>query len=211
MSNYYMPVEKRYNVEEFLEFVETESQKPGNENNRYELIDGLIYMMSYPSVTHHNICDFISTIFKGYFVSKGCTVIYGTVALFLFDRKHFTLFDPPKSKLKDYIGPDIMVICDKNVKIKNDGVHGVPDIIVEVASKSNSAHDYVRKLNSYFAFGVKEYWIIDPIKGKIKVYDMVSDPDKAIDHDYTFDHIVRSELYHDLYIDFKQFTGFVED
>ena len=209
MSNY-MPLEKRYNVEEFLEFLEMETQKPGNENNRYELIDGVIYMMGYPSMTHHNMCDFISTAFKSYFGNKGCTVIYGSVALFLFDKRHFALFDPPKSELSNYVGPDVMVICDKNTKIRDDGVFGAPDIIVEVVSKSNASNDYIRKLNPYFACGVKEYWIVDPIKRTIRVYDMVTDHNYSIGYNYTFDHIVRSELFLDLHIDFKLFTGFVE-
>ena len=210
MSNY-IPIEKRYNVEEFLKFVEAEIEKPNNENNRYELIDGIIYMMAYPSVTHHNICKFIDRKFDRYFENKGCTVFNGSVALFLFDKKYFALFDPPKSECKNYLGPDIMVVCDKNVKIKNEGVHGVPDLIVEVISKSNAANDYIKKLNAYFTFEVKEYWIVDPIKRKIRIYDMLTDPNYPIDYDYTFDHIVRSELFADLYIDFKQFAGFVED
>ena len=210
MSNY-APIEKRYNVEEFLAFIEEETQKPGNENNRYELIDGIIYMMAYPSMTHHNICKFVERLFENYFDSKGCTVIYGPVALFLFDRKYFALFAPPDSESKDYLGPDVMVVCDKNAMIKNDGVHGIPDIIVEVVSKSNAGHDYIRKLNAYFTFGVKEYWIVDPIKKKIRIYDMITDFNDPIEYNYTFDNIVRSELFPDLYIDFKQFTGFVED
>jgi len=206
----YMPIEKRYNVEEFLEFIDTETQKPGNVSNRYELIDGVIYMMSYPSVTHYNVCDFIAAAFKNYFANKGCAVFNGSVALFLFDKKHFALFDPPKSELSNYLGPDIMVICDKNTRIKDEGVYGAPDIIVEVISKSNASNDNIRKLNAYFAFGVKEYWIVNPIRKTIRIYDMITNVNYAMEYNYTFDHIVRSELFSDLYIDFKRFTGFVE-
>ena len=207
MTSDFLSAEKRYNVEEFLRFLEIEAQKPGNENTRYELIDGVIYMMAYPSVTHYNVCKFIEKAFEGYFSSKGCTVINGSVALFLFDEKSFAMFD--QSEGKDYVGPDLMVICDKDTRIKNDGIHGAPEIIVEVISKSNARHDYIRKLNTYFAFGVKEYWIVDPIKKRIRIYDMLKDD--PMEYNYTFDHVVRSELFADLYIDFRQFTGFVED
>jgi len=210
MSNY-VSAEKRYNVEEFLQFVEAETQKPGHENNRYELIDGIIYMMAFPSMTHYNVCKFIERAFDSYFGNKGCTVINGSVALFLYDKKLFALFNPPESKCKDYLGPDLMILCDKDVVIKNNGVYGIPDIVVEVISKSNAAHDYIRKLNAYFAFGVKEYWIVDPIKKKIRIYDMITDPNDPIEYNYSFDHVVRSELFADLYIDFKNFTGFVAD
>jgi len=38
----------------------------------------------------------------------------------------------------------------------------------------------------------------------------VTDPNYSIDYNYTFDHIVRSELFPDLHINFRQFTGFVD-
>jgi len=51
MSDYLIEP-REYNVGEFLEFVAAETQKPGRENNRYELIDGQIYMMSSPKGNH---------------------------------------------------------------------------------------------------------------------------------------------------------------
>ena len=210
MSNH-APIKKLYNVEEFLKFIEPETQKPGNENNRYELIDGIIYMMAYQSMTHYNICKFIESAFANYFENNGYIVINGSVALFLLDTKYFESFNPPKSECKDFFRPDLMVICDNNAEIKNDTVHSIPDIVVEVVSKSNAGHDYIRKLNAYYVFGVKEYWLVDPIKRKIRVYDMHTDFNDPREYDYTFDHIIRSELFDDLYVNFKQFTEFVED
>ena len=209
MSNY-APIEKRYNVDEFLEYTEAEKQKSGNENIRYELIDGIIYMMADPSVTHYNICKFVERIFDKYFAGKECIIFNGSVSLFLYDTKRFILFSPTKTECDHFLTPDLMVICNKDTTVNDEGVYGVPDLIVEVVSKSNSANDYVRKLNAYFVFGVKEYWIIDPIRRKVKIYDMLTDHNNPIDHDYTFDHIIRSELFNDLYVDLKLFKGFVE-
>ena len=207
MSNY-ASAEKIYNVEEFEKFVDEETRKPGNGNNRYELIDGVIYMMADPTITHYNVCKFIERAFDSYFWGKGCTVFNGSVSLHLF-KGHYTSFTPPKTKRRNYLTPDLMVICDKRAAEKDEGVFVPPDIVVEVVSKSNAGTDYIRKLNTYFTFGIKEYWIVDPIRKKIRIYDMFSDPADYKEYNYAFDNIVKSELFSDLCIDFKQFTGFV--
>lgn len=47
---------------------------------------------------------------------------------------------------------------------------GAPDFIIEILSPSNKAHDLVRKLNLYMKYGVKEYWIVDPMEKRIMIY-----------------------------------------
>jgi alanine racemase len=89
------------------------------------------------------------------------------------------------------------------MKRKLDGVYGPPDLVVEIVSKSNSLNDYVKKLNAYITFGVKEYWIVDPIKKKITVYDNTSD--EFAFYDYTFNDNVKSTVFDGLSIDFTQF------
>ena len=67
---------------------------------------------------------------------------------------------------KNYVEPDISVICDKS-KLNEKGCFGSPDWIIEVVSASSKRLDYHIKLFKYRTAGVKEYWIIDPFK---KVY-----------------------------------------
>jgi len=209
MSDNYAPFEKQYNAEEFLEYVEMESGKPGNENTRYELIDGVIYMMGSPNLTHYNLCKFIEKNFETYFERKGCDVYNGSVDLFLFDKKRFTVFSLSGNKCNNVVVPDLMVVCNKK-QIKKKGIFGAPDLVVEVTSESNSGNDYVRKLNAYLTFGVKEYWIVNPIKKTVRIYDMTIINNPA-EFNYTFVDIVKSELFNNLSIDFRQFTSFVED
>ena len=57
------------------------------------------------------------------------------------------------------------MICDPN-KLTDRGCDGAPDWIVEIISPATSSNDYVRKLNLYMDAGVKEYWIVDPLKKK---------------------------------------------
>ena len=63
---------------------------------------------------------------------------------------------------KNVVQLDIFVICDID-NIKNKIYEGIPTLIVEVVSPSNSSHDYITKLDLYARAGVEEYWIINPM------------------------------------------------
>ena len=53
---------------------------------------------------------------------------------------------------------------------RRNAIYGVPDMVVEVLSKSTRKIDLSLKKNSYEACGVKEYWIIDPWTKFVDVY-----------------------------------------
>jgi Uma2 family endonuclease len=61
------------------------------------------------------------------------------------------------------VQPDLVYISNEN-NLKPDarGLHGIPDLIIEVLSPGNKKHDQVTKKNLYEKFGVREYWIVDP-------------------------------------------------
>lgn len=63
-------------------------------------------------------------------------------------------------------------------------MYGAPDFIVEILSKSTKKKDPVIKLNKYLNAGVREYWMIDPMKKKVIVYDFAHDEYPVI---YGFD------------------------
>ena len=62
-----------------------------------------------------------------------------------------------------------MVVCDTD-KIKPDGVHGAPDLVVEVLSPGTAKNDKGRKKDTYAKHGVKEYWIVNPADKSVDVY-----------------------------------------
>ena len=98
------------------------------------------------------------------------------------------------------VEPDISVICDRN-KLTDRGCTGAPDWIIEIVSPSNSSHDYILKLNLYANAGVREYWIVDPVKESIFVYYLEQEHFKA--EAYTFQDKIKVNIYGDLYIDFS--------
>lgn len=123
---------------------------------REELIDGKIVAMSpRPGWNHITIAANIYNLFANYLHGKKCTAIPDGCDLFLTKEDHFV--------------PDMMVVCDRD-KIKTDGVHGAPDLVVEVLSPSTAKNDRFRKKNIYQLCGVREYWIADPANRMVEQY-----------------------------------------
>jgi Uma2 family endonuclease len=158
------------------------------EGKRAELIEGQIYDMAPPSRQHQKILMEISYQIKEYIKSKGgaCDVYPAPFAVFI-------------NADKNYLEPDISVICDPD-KLTDQGCNGAPDWIIEITSPGNAGHDYLRKLNLYNNAGVREYWIVDPQEEKILVYFFEAD---WIARSYTFKDKVKVNIYGDLEMDFN--------
>ena len=59
--------------------------------------------------------------------------------------------------------------------------------------------DYFTKLFKYRTAGVREYWLVDPIKNFVIVYNF----DRSDSEQYTFVDTIKAGIYDDLYIDFS--------
>jgi Uma2 family endonuclease len=46
--------------------------------------------------------------------------------------------------------------------LRPDGVHGPPDVVVEILSPSTGYYDMKKKFQVYERSGVQEYFIVDP-------------------------------------------------
>ena len=154
------------------------------DGQRAELIDGNIYMMAPPTTRHQRIVGALYTQIYNYLKgNRGkCEVIPSPFAVFLNDEKN-------------YVEPDISVICDPD-KIDDDGCHGAPDWIVEIVSPGSRRMDYMIKLFKYRSAGVREYWIVDPEKNRIIVYNFADDTMT----EYAFGDAVKAGIYNDLEI-----------
>jgi Uma2 family endonuclease len=170
-----------------------------SENERIEVIDGHIYAMSpAPSRAHQELIMFISNSIYNYINSnKGpCKVYPAPFDVFLFDTE--TL-----ETCKNIVQPDISVICDKN-KLTDKGCVGAPDLIIEVVSPYNPNSDYIRKLNLYDHFKVREYWIVNPMNETILIYRLDDKLQYCAPETYTFRNKVKVGIYENLEIDFSQ-------
>ena len=125
---------------------------------KVEVIDN-VKMMSPPAFSNHNrVKDNVFSIFKGYLRNNVCVPVG--------DGQKVVL---PSQKRGNYVVPDFFVFCDRS-KYKADGLHGSPDLVVEVLSPKTAKLDRGRKKDLYQQNDVKEYWIIEPDKKEIEVY-----------------------------------------
>lgn len=97
---------------------------------------------------------------------------------------------------QNYVEPDISVICDKS-KLTERGCNGAPDWIIEIISPSTSRIDYGIKLFKYRSAGVREYWIVNPLKKTVMIYDLEKDEQS---NQYDFEDTISSCIYNDLTI-----------
>jgi Uma2 family endonuclease len=65
--------------------------------------------------------------------------------------------------------PDAYIVGPDRVDIVGKDVDGPPDLVVEVLSPSGIRYDRVRKRDIYRYYGVREYWIVDPVARTIEV------------------------------------------
>lgn len=156
------------------------------EGQRAELINGQLYAMTPPSFKHQKLISQFTKILGNYIdAHQGeCEVIPAPFAVNL------------DSNDKDWVEPDISVICDKS-KLTDRGCSGAPDLIIEIVSPSSRKMDYSKKMTLYSDSGVREYWIVDTAKEMVTVYFFQKDAAPAI---FSFDQAVPVEIYGDLSI-----------
>lgn len=131
---------------------------------RYELYSGVPMAMSSPSDIHQEISMELSFQLHTYLRGKKCRAYYAPLDVRLFEKEGDTPGD-----VDTVVQPDLMVVCD-SAKVDRHGVHGAPDLVVEILSDSTRLLDQRVKFTLYQKAGVREYWIVDPGKKAILVY-----------------------------------------
>lgn len=67
--------------------------------------------------------------------------------------------------------PDVLWIADDGKCIVGEKyLRGAPDLIIEILSPGTARDDKIKKFKLYERFGVREYWIADPIEQYVEVY-----------------------------------------
>ncbi|WP_339299069.1 type II toxin-antitoxin system prevent-host-death family antitoxin [Paenibacillus sp. FSL K6-2441] len=141
--------------QDFLELTETSEQ-------RYELIDGVVYNLASPSFNHQLAVTELHGTFYTWFKGKPCTPLTSPLDITLEKEENNICV----------VQPDLVVICDKDRIDANGKYMGTPQLVVEVLSPSTRSKDMIKKLDLYSVCGVKEYWIVDPMKKIVMVYSL---------------------------------------
>lgn len=130
-----------------------------SEGVRAELIDGQIFYFASPKTVHQRLLRNLSHKIHSHILENDgkCEMFFAPMAVKLVEDH------------KNYLEPDIIVVCEPD-KIQADGCHGAPDLVIEIVSKSTRKRDYGIKVLKYRTAGVKEYWVVDPVKETVMVW-----------------------------------------
>jgi Uma2 family endonuclease len=137
----------RMTFEEFLERIP--------DNWQAEWVDGEVYVFMATDVRHARILGF----FYG--------LVSQFVALFDLGEVFFPTFAVHLRGDRSYREPDVFVVLSEHRnRIRDDGLHGPPDLVVEGISDGDPDRDRIDKRREYEAAGVPEYLMIDPREGQ---------------------------------------------
>lgn len=156
------------------------------DGKRAELIDGEMFMMASPKTVHQELLIQLSIEIALYIRGKKgkCRVLPAPFSVYI------------KKDNRNYVEPDISVICDKE-KLDDEGCHGAPDWVIEILSPSSRKMDCERKLKLYQETGVREYWIVDPHQETVTVHQAECWEEPAR---YSFSEQIKAGIFEDLYL-----------
>jgi Uma2 family endonuclease len=152
IATYRVP-KKVYTYQDYSELTDDE--------NRYEIIEGELIMSPAPYTIHQKVSR---------------KIVYELMR-FVEKVKIGELYYAPIDVLLSNINivqPDILFISKENLQIVTEkNIKGVPDLIIEIISPSTGYYDLSSKKDIYEKFGVREYWIVDPLKQRVDIYNNV--------------------------------------
>ena len=125
------------------------------EEPREEIIGGKAVMMAPPMTRQIRTAFNLARIFGNFLEGRTCEY-FPAAELYL------------QEDTEEYI-PDGMVVCDPE-KVREDGIHGAPDLVIEVLSPGTTRYDRRHKKNVYEASGIREYWIVNPADKTVEQY-----------------------------------------
>lgn len=160
------------------------------EGERAELIDGEMFWMDAPMTLHQDILLELAMEIKLYIrKNRGtCRVYVAPFAVRI------------KKDNRNYVEPDISVICDRE-KLDKKGCQGAPDWVIEILSPASIKMDCERKVKLYREAGVREYWIVDAAQETVTVYDFSHEKEAA---QHAFSEQIQAGIFEGLHLQLSE-------
>ncbi|AVK50144.1 MULTISPECIES: Uma2 family endonuclease [Clostridium] len=178
-----------------------------------EWINNIKYMSPRPRYNHIELQGELYLQLRNYF-KKSCNVSI-EAALFLTKedpaiiKSDKNIIDNLIKSKKAEVAPDVAVYCDKN-QIFYRGYIGIPQLVIEVLSPSNSDDDLISKKDLYEEYGVPEYWIVSPMSKKVWIYSLVNNK-YELKNNCTLNEKFKSIRFDDLEMDLSEVELIEED
>jgi Uma2 family endonuclease len=161
------------------EMLTVEDYRATPEGTRYQLVEGDLYLMA-PALNlfHQDIAMNLGEILRAHVRRHRLGRVFIAPADVYLDEHNV-------------VQPDVLFVSAARANIlADDGVHGAPDLVVEIVSPSHAQLDKTAKRRVYARHGVKEMWLVDPTLRQIHLYEFARNPAKAVrilDDDESFE------------------------
>jgi len=134
---------------------------PYDEWNRYEIIDGELFVTRAPNFKHQRVCTKLISRIDRWSEETNLGAIVPTPGLIYSDS--------------DNVIPDLVWVSNSRLsELLDDSGHfqGSPDLVIEILSygKEDKRRDRDVKLKLYSREQVMEYWIVDWRQAQIEIY-----------------------------------------
>lgn len=134
---------------------------PESMARQYELLDGEILMVPAPTTRHQLIAGNIHAMLHVHARRSGLGVVLSPPIDVVFGE----------GDAREIVQPDVLFVSRPRYGIIVEAeVRGAPDLVVEVLSPSTATRDLTYKKHLYGRYGVREYWIVDPILETLDLY-----------------------------------------
>ena len=140
-------------------------QQMPDDGNRYEAIEGDLYMTPAPTTRHQRVSKRLQYALDRILERPGLGEVF------------VAPYGVEFPATGEGVQPDIVFVARERYEmITEAGIVGAPDLVVEILSPSTAGRDRTIKLRLYERHGVREYWIVDPDEAAIDVWRFGEDP-----------------------------------
>ena len=132
-----------------------------DDGKQYELIEGELFMTPPPGFSHQISVTQLSKILANYLDKNPIGVVVCAPFAVVLSDIHV-------------VEPDLVYVSNERRNlIKERGIFGSPDLVVEALSKGNKKMDRTRKFKLYAQFKVPHCWIVDPMEKTMELHELV--------------------------------------
>jgi len=152
---------RRYNVERMAttRFTWQDVLIAPDDGNRYEAIDGALYVTPPPKFEHQWVSHRLAVALDRILVAPGHGIVVAAPVGVEFPDT------------EEGVQPDLLFVSNERAGIIRRGwLRGAPDLVVEILSPSTAGRDRGKKLDLYRRHGVGEYWIADRERRVVEVW-----------------------------------------
>ncbi len=132
------------------------------EDQKADLIEGVIHMASPENLRSNDLGCLLLILMRGVASARSSGRVFYSRVAFRLDEEN-----APE--------PDLAFVSTARLGILREGhVAGAPDLALEIVSPESVERDYTTKRDLYARFGVREYWIVDPLEERVTLLGLGS-------------------------------------